>query len=203
MKTETYRLSVVFLTEVLGAQPSRDVATEHIAKRNGFVIPTDELDCLPDALERQTTVFHRDRNDSPCLVDYQLKGFLKEAGRRLNGKDGLPKNLRDKVGAFVFVTPRLLALHPPASANGNSIEALIDICERPLRAQTAQGPRIALVRSEMLPAGVSFTCGLTVIASEITEDVLRDLLDYGYYQGIGQWRNASHGQFRYDLVREE
>jgi len=79
----------------------------------------------------------------------------------------------------------------------------MEYCERPLRAQTAQGERVALARSEMLPAGTRFSCGLVLYPGEITEEILRQLLDYMFDMGIGQWRNAGYGGITYKLTREE
>lgn len=86
MKTTEYKLTVVTLTELLGTQSTKEIATSHIAKRSGFKLPEDEAECLPDALERGTTVFHRDRDGQPQLLAYQFKGFLKAAAEALNGK---------------------------------------------------------------------------------------------------------------------
>lgn len=198
MKTDTYKLKVIFLTPVLGSQPTRDVATEFLAKKNGFTtLPEDEIELLPDALERGTTVFHRLPDGSPCVMNYHLLGFLKEAGKVQNGRvTGGVKALRSKVSSNVFVSPRFLQLHVPEGGG-------VDYLERPLRAETAQGPRVALARSEQLPEGTWFTAGLEILQGEISEDVLRDLLDYGYFRGLGQWRNSgAYGTFRYELVKE-
>jgi hypothetical protein len=199
INAKNYSLTVTFLEPILGSQPSKDVASEFIAKRNGYELPQDEEDALPEALERGTTVFHRWQG-TPCLVDYQVKGFLKETGRVMVTRvtDGEKvKALRSKVDQFVFVEPRWLRLE---THNGD------EICynERPLRAQTAQGERVALARSEELPAGTSFKCHLTVLAPDIiTEDMLRSILDYGYYKGLGQWRGGGYGRFRYELEEEK
>ena len=200
MNVDTYKLKVIFLQPVLGSQPTKDIASEFLAHRSGFDIPEDELETLPDVLERGTTIFHRDaKTGEPLLYDYHLKGFLKEAGRVMNGKvTGKVKNLRSKVDSLVFVSPRRIPLMP---SNGNSHHDM-DYLERPLRAETARGPRVALARSEMLQEGTWFTCGLTVLPGEIDEEVLRDLLDYGFYKGLGQWRNGGWGSFRYELVEE-
>lgn len=198
MKTNTYKLKVIFETPCLGSQPTRDVATEFIAKKNGFEkLPEDEVELLPDALERGTTVFHRLPDGRMCLMNYHLLGFLKEAGKVQNGKvSGGVKNLRSKVSQGIFVSPRYLVLNVPDNHG-------IDYLERPLRAETAMGPRVALARSEMLPEGTWFTCGLEVMEGELSEDVLRDLLDYGWYRGLGQWRNSgAYGTFRYELIKE-
>jgi hypothetical protein len=202
MNLSTYKLDVVFLTPVLGSQPTRDIASEFIAKKAGFDsrlaggIPADELDTLPEVLERGTTVFHRAKDGSPLLWNYQVLGFLKEAARATNGRvAGNVRNLRSKVEQHVFVSPRIIPLKLPSGGE-------LDYLERPLRAEGAMGPRVALSRSEMLPEGTAFTCGITVFPGDITEAVLTDLLDYGMFKGIGQWRGGSYGQFRYTLTAE-
>jgi hypothetical protein len=200
MKLQTYGLKVEFMTPVLGSQPTRDVATSYLAAKHGFTIPEDEIETLPDALEQGTTVFHRGRvngGEGPVLFDYQMKGFLKHAGSTMNKQvEGGVANLRSKIANLVFVSPRMIPLIVPPGGE-------MDIIERPLRAQTAQGERVALARSEMLPEGTSFRCGMTVFPGPIIEEVLRELLDYGFYQGIGQWRGGGWGRFRYELVRED
>lgn len=203
LKTSTYKLKITLLTPMLGSQPTREIATEFIAGRAGIKLPEDEEKYLPDELERGTTVFHR-VNDQPALLNYQVLGFIKAAGQVLNGKVGRGrkdgegvKNLRSKLASAVFVQPRVIPLRLP---EGGEIEYL----ERPLRASTAQGERVALARSEMVPEGTTLELHLEVLDGEISEDVLRDLLDYGYYRGLGQWRGSgAYGTFRYELERED
>lgn len=198
MKERTYKARIEFIEPLLGSQPSGQVASEFIARRAGFEgLPEDEIETLPDALEKGTTVFHKDPAGNPCLFNYQVKGFLKNSGKVQNGQvDGGTKNLRSKVNDLIFITPRLIRIQIPA---GERIEFL----ERPLRAETAQGPRVALARSEMIPSGAWIEFGLTVLGEAISEQALRDLLDYGYFQGLGQWRNGGWGKFRYTLTPED
>lgn len=69
--------------------------------------------------------------------------------------------------------------------------------QRPLRAQTAQGERISLANSEMIPAGA--TCEFTVkCLLDDHEKTVREWLDYGCFSGMGQWRNASYGRFTWE-----
>jgi len=200
MKSSTFKLSVVFNSPILGSQSTKEITSEFIAGKAGLKLPADEEKSLPDELERGTTVFHRGApNDNVYLLfDYHLKGFLKEAAKVFNGKvAGGVKNLKSKVSSTVFVTPRRIALVLPKGCT------MHDYLERPLRAETAMGPRVALVRSEMLPEGTSFSCGIEILPGDITEEILRELLDYGYHQGLGQWRNGGWGTFRYTLVSED
>jgi len=207
----TYKVRVTFITPVLGSQPTRDIAAQYLAKKHGFELAEDEVESLPDALDAKTTAFHRVPTPSgwteydedgrvPGLFNYQVKGFLKHAGKVLNAQlksGGKPlRALRSKVGNLVFVDPRQIPLHVPADGE-------LDVMERPLRAQTARGERVAIARSEVLPEGTWFEAGLSVWPGQITQEVLEALLDYGMYQGIGQWRSGGWGQFRYELSLED
>lgn len=197
METKTYKLKVTFLVGPLGTQPQKDVATEYITSKAADPttgeLPADELETLPEALEKGTTAFHK-LNGQPIYYDYQVKGFLKDAGQVFNGLRNV-KNLRSKLDHLVFVEPRQIALNMPDGA-------AITFCERPLRAQTAQGPRTSLARSEELPAGTWFECRLVVYDGPISEPLLRDLLSYGARKGFGQWRNGGRGRFTFEMEAE-
>ena len=203
MKTIGFKLEVEFLTPVLGSQPAnKTLASEFIAKRKGLEsLPENQDELLPEAVEKGTTVFYRNPADEeqPAMLNYQVLGFLKASAQVQNGRvEGGVKALRSKVENNIFVSPRVIPLVLPA--NGE-----MDYLERPLRAETMQGPRVTLARSEMLPEGTRFQCGVEILAGgAVNEDVLRDLLDYGYYRGLGQWHNSgSYGTFRYTLTRED
>jgi hypothetical protein len=199
MKTDAYEVKIVFLTPVLGSQPSNpEIATEFIMKKSGMSArPEDEEQYLPDLIDKGTTIFYR-KDDGPAVMNYQILGFLKEAGKVQNGKvAGGVKNLRSKVGSQIFVSPRIIPLNLPEGGE-------MDYLERPLRADTPRGQIVSLARSEMLPEGTWFKCSLEILSGELTEEVLRDLLDYGYYRGLGQWRNSgAFGTFRYELRKQE
>jgi hypothetical protein len=203
METTTYNLTVNYITPLLGSQPTRQIASVHIAHRSGFELPEDEIETLPDALERGTTVFHKLDNGDPIYYDYYVRGMLKGAGDAFNGKINGIRALKSKIEKYVFVVPRVIPIQKPKGMEQQGWDDLTDYLERPIRAETAKGPRVALARSEMLPEGCWFRCGLEVFPCEITESVLRELLDYGYYNGISQWRGGGFGRFTYVLVKEE
>lgn len=196
MDITTYNLKVKFVTPVLGTQPQKEVATEYLSRDlpEGNGIPDDELETLPEKLEKGTTAFYK-LDGKPIYYDYQFKGFLKEAGMVFNGLRGV-KNLRSKIDNLVFVAPRRFELRTPSGC-------AIDYLERPLRAMTAQGPRVGLARSERLPEGTWFECRLEVYGGPISEPLLRDLLSYGERKGLGQWRNGGYGQFEFELEKVE
>jgi hypothetical protein len=199
MNLDAYKLKIYFLTPVLGSQPTTEVASEYLAKKAGLEFRPDDEALLDDVLERGTTVFHRLENGDPCLMNYHVLGFLKESGKVQNGKSNVGgiKNLRFKVGSQVFITPRQLPLVMPKGDG-------IDYLERPLRAETALGPRVLVARSEMAPEGSTVSCSLEVMHGEISQNVLLELLDYGFYRGLCQWRGSgAFGTFRYELSKDE
>ena len=73
-------------------------------------------------------------------------------------------------------------------------EGDIGLCERPLRASTPQGERVALAISEEIPAGATMEFTITCM-DEKDLKLVREWLDYGYYRGLGQWRNSGKGRF--------
>ena len=194
---KTYKLKVTFTEPILGTQPQQDIATEFIQSkaRDAGLEVADEQETLPEMLEKGTTVFHR-LDGYPIYYDYHVKGFLKASGKVQNGLCNV-RNLRSKVGDYVFVFPRRIALKLPDG------EHKPEFLERPLRAQTMQGERVALARSELLPVGTSFECELKVINEVMSEKLLRGLLDYGALCGMGQWRSGSYGRFFYELSEVE
>ena len=152
--------------------------------------------------EKGMTGFPRDDNGRPFIYDYQIKGFFKDACSMLNrvgGKDenGKKKKLNEssKLTAFkkiidgmIFVSPRQI----PIDFTGE-----VQLCQRPLRAQTMQGERVALAISEEVPAGASLTFDITVL-DESHLPAIREWLDYGALRGLGQWRNSGKGRFTWE-----
>lgn len=73
---------------------------------------------------------------------------------------------------------------------------------------TMQGPRVTVVRSDYVDAGTKFTARLILLdnysakekKAEITADVLREILSYGRFRGLGQFRNGSYGRFTFEMV---
>lgn len=205
MDEKIYSLKITTVEPILGTQPQKDIATIYVTgeyeKRpdkegipvNGAGLPADEVETLDEMLEKGTTSFHK-LDGKPILYDYHIKGFLKASAQVQNGARGV-KNLRSKFVNLVFVRPRRIMLNLPDGGEMSFIE-------RPISAMTAQGPRTALARSEALPAGTWLECKLVVLGSTISEPLLRDILYYGQYCGLGQWRGGSYGTFEYELNEE-
>lgn len=70
----------------------------------------------------------------------------------------------------------------------------IGTCQRPLRAATAQGERVTLAESESIPAGATLRFDVITFNDE-QADLVREWLNYGVFNGLGQWRNSGKGAF--------
>jgi hypothetical protein len=184
-----------------------NVAREFIASKSPDASTIeDEVAALgaDAAADKAMTVFPRDENGRPAFWDYQIKGFFKDACSmlgRIGGKTETGKkravNESGKLTAYkkvidglIFVSPRMI----PIDVNG-----AIGDCQRPLRAQTAQGERVSLVNSEEIPAGSECIIEVTCMDYNHMAAVL-EWLDYGKLRGIGQWRNSGKGRFTYQIL---
>jgi len=94
---------------------------------------------------------------------------------------------KQKIDGCIFVAPRFIPLMLPAGGE-------IGMCQRPLRAQTPQGERVSLVRSETVPEGTTLEYGLTILSKDLRPFV-KAWLNYGQFRGLGQWRNSGKGKF--------
>lgn len=193
---------ITFIEPLLGSLPSsKQVYADYIARKAPE--PDDEgrkeADMLPDAAQPKTTVFLRDEAGFCCLLDYQFLGFLKAAGNTLkalievgHGKKGI-KNLRNKLTQFLYVGPRIIHLN----------RAPDGIFERPLQAMTMRGPRICLASSEVINPDPELSFRVTIGLlphEEITWGVIEQLLEYGQFSGLGQFRGGGFGRFAFDAA---
>ena len=199
MEITTYKLKVTFTEDMLGTTPlNEEVYSDYIASKHpeGQAAGDKELETLEESTIRGKTGFHRDGDGSIVIMDYMLKGFFKESWQKCREHKGsVSKELKagkNKLTGHLFVGDRYIKV----SVKGDTYTL-----ERPLRAETAQGPRVALAASESVPAGSYFETTLEVLAPHlITEELLRELLDYGKYMGFGQWRSGGYGRFTYALT---
>jgi len=193
------KVRLTFTDEILGTSSGNpELHREFIAsKAPDAQKMEEEVAALGvDAVEEKSmTVFPRLADGTPFLYDYQIRGFFKEicgAMKAISGtKSSKIKAHKKKIDNTIFVEPREipLDLHGMKMAN----------CQRPLRASTAQGERIALANSEVCPEGTS--CEFEVLCM-VDEDaaMLREWLEYGKYKGIGQWRNSGKGRFTFEII---
>ena len=202
---ETIKVRITFQEKILGTSPANeDIYRDFIgSKAPDASTVEDEVEALGvDAVvEKGMTVFPKDENGSPLLWDYQVKGFFKDACAMLQraakaggggvGKESAKlKAYKKIIDGLIFPSPRQIVLHSPSG---------IGVCQRPLRAQTAQGERVALAMSEELPAGTWCDVEIALLSAEYIPAVF-EWLDYGALRGIGQWRNSGCGRFTYEVT---
>lgn len=91
----------------------------------------------------------------------------------------------------IIFAPREIALKLPEGRE-------CGVCERPLRAQTAQGERIALASSETVPAGTQIDFDVLLL-NATDEGLVGEWLDYGRLHRLLQWRNSGKGRFAWEI----
>ena len=202
MKKTHYRAT---LTEGMLATKPADAAVHetYIAAKREAGMPHDELDAEERALraveraEKGCTVFHRDADNDPCIWDYQIKGFLKEAVAALKRDPRSAcaklKNFKKVIDGSIFVAPRTIKLVLPDGGE-------IGTCQRPLRAQTMQGERVAIACSEEVPAGTEFEFDVLTLCPGL-DDVLDECWEYAKLRFMGAWRNSGKGTATIEEVK--
>jgi hypothetical protein len=193
MEHKNYLVKIELIEDLLGTVPKDKevyatyIATKAPAPANG----EEETATVQEVEERGWTGFHHD-DEGPFLYDYVVKGFLSESASAMKTWGQL-KQLKDKFKRYVFVFPRRVRLPKIADTP----------LERPLRAMTALGPRVTVVRSDVVKAGAVLEFNVRVLdASGITENCLKEVLEYGELLGLGQWRTGSWGRFKVKELTE-
>lgn len=198
---KTIEAKLTFTEEVLGTSPNdEDIYRNFIGSKAPDAQTVEEEVAAMGAdavVEKGMTVFARDEDGKPCLYDYHIKGHFKDACSMLKKATGsLSKDIKahkKMIDGLIFVNPRLIPLEIP---DGKTM----GVCQRPLRAQTAQGERVALAMSESVPAGTTCTIEITCLTDDDIKYV-REWLDYGAWRGIGQWRNSGCGRYTWEEIR--
>jgi len=205
METRTYRLKGI--TPILGGLPaSKAVYTQYVASKAPNPHDDDEIiENLREIEEKGVTVFARDRREHLCILGRHMKGYMKEALLALKAQYDIG-SLKNKVDTLFFVDPLFI----PFKRGGNPIIDEDEMLERPLRADTPMGPRVALQSSEMIldPWEVEFEVTLfpnkgSTSKKNLCWEAIELAFDYGAYHGIGQWRNGDYGKFIWERIDEE
>ncbi len=195
------KIRLTLTEEMLGTKAANpDVFADFIASKHPSGTPQrDELDQPENKEEAGTTIFHS-LEGFKGIYDYQVKGFFKDACGAMNRFDKEFRNGLEKLAAYkskidgcIFVFPRFIKFDP--QPNGKLL-----VCERPLRAETAQGPRVTVARSEIVPAGTTLLFDVKVLSKELSPHVI-EWLNYGALKGMGQWRNSGKGRFTWEEMK--
>jgi len=207
MRYRDYAVVIETMERILGSSPGDpEIYRKYIANSpsdpdRGAGSPEreeEEVNSLPQVEEKGLTVFPRDGSGCLHMWDFQVKGYLKEAGNIL--KDQLRiRGLRDKVDNYVYVFPRRILFQ----RDGQLLTQPDGVFARPLRAMTMQGPRVSIAISEYVEPPIRLEFGIRLLEhKELNETVLQEILEFGQLKGLGQWRNGSWGRFRVLDFRE-
>lgn len=210
-----YRVEVTFTEPLLGTAPLdpavysnyildtlrddelRSVSPgARLTRTNGVLQPVQEEGAAVEQETKGRTGFHKLDDGAPILYDYVWKGYFKDACSMLNrvegSRSGKIKAYKKIIDGLVFIFPRQIPL---------VLAGDLSVLERPLRAQTAQGERVALAASEMAPTGTRASFTIDVLDDKtVPAELLKEWFDYGKYRGLGGWRNASWGRYTYTLA---
>lgn len=192
------KVKLTLTEEILGTLPgNKELYETYIsskAPKKELVDEENETFDPDEMIDKAMTGFPRDDNGLPFIYDYQILGFFKAAARAMAPiKGSVTKGKKayiKEIDTRIKVEPRKIPIQ---------FKGFMGVCQRPLRAQTPQGERVALAISETCPAGA--TLDLTIkLLDESTEDLVKEWLDYGELHGLGQWRNAGKGSFTWKEV---
>ena len=202
--TETLKVRITFFEEALGMSPAdKEIYSKFIASKAPDALSREEeVEAIgADAVEvKEMTIFPRTKDGELFFWDYQIKGFLKDACgmlRKMSGSEcSKVKAYKKEIDGLIFPHPRNIIIHLPEGEE-------IGNCQRPLRASTPQGERIALANSETIPAGSWFEVEFKMLNAKASKDMIIECLEYGELRGMAQWRNSGKGRFTYEIIEDE
>lgn len=215
-----HSVTLNFIRTVLGSAPANeDLRTQYITAKmmsgktgmSGDValekvkgeienLKKDEAyqEKIKDLGDKALTVFYRNNEGLPSISNIQIRGFFKDAFAFVAKEQKLFTKKSGEIyvqDAFYrdWIGDRIQFIEEYLPIKGN-----IEIFSRPLRCETMQGPRVAISSSESIktPGPITFTL---VTTNDVTEDMVKSILDRGMFRGIGQWANAQYGTFTYTL----
>lgn len=206
MKETTLTIDITFTEPLLAtASGNHEIHEEFIASRAAEQSKTDEeVSTVPvsEQIEKSSTVFMRDEKGI-FTYDYTWKGHIKETVGHLCELGEFKKltkwTFKRAIDGSVFVMPRRVYL----TRDGVILQKPDGTIQRPLRATTMQGDRVALARSEFVSAGTIQKITVRILEStntkstwsEINADLIRTVFGMGDIKGTGQWRGGSFGRY--------
>lgn len=204
---KTMRVKLTFLEPVLGSSPNNEeIYTEFIGSKSPDAMTLkEEVEALGDDVvaEKGTTVFPRDDDGTPLFWNYQIEGFFKGTAGFLRT---VPGTLSSKVKAYkknidgrIFVEGDISDTNKTGRKIRINDAFPMDLYQRPLRASTPQGERVSLACSERIPEGANCEFNITCLVDDDME-MVKEWLDFGRRNGLGQFRNSGMGRFRWEEI---
>lgn len=217
------RVKVTFVEECLGLDSGdKDIQSKFISSkipdgpdRSERIAMEIAATSVEDVVDNQKTIFPKDINGVPLWHSHQWGGYFKDACGALSkckGSKGFEGAISSNLKAYKKVINGNIffrSIERVTLKNGATSDEYFPIilpeggefgrCERPLRADTPQGNRVALAASETIPAG-STSEFYIYIADPQYLDYVYEWLDYGIMRGTGQWRNSGKGRFTYEVT---
>lgn len=193
--------------EALGtSSSSKELHKEYIASKAPDARSTEEEVAalgVEAVDEKGRTVSPRmavgDDDDVPFVYDYQLKGFFKDAAKMLKKVSGSEcskvRAYKQAIDGLIFIDQRKI----PWMAEDGTPAHVGPTCERPLRASTPMGERIAISSSETVPAGSHLDFGIILLDKTLLP-MVKECLTYGRLRGLCQWRNSGKGTFTWEAT---
>lgn len=202
---KTLRVELTTVGDLLGtASANKDLHGTYIASKAPDA-PSKEEEIAAigreEMIERAMTVFPRDEDGNPIMWSYQIRGFFKSACQAMKAVE---KSHSSKLKAYKKEIDLRILVYADANDKSNRMipilfDGEIGECQRPLRAATPQGERVSIAHSEMIPAGAKLRFDIVMLVDEDV-DLVREWLDYGIYNGLGQWRNSGCGAFTWEEI---
>jgi hypothetical protein len=209
----TLKVRVTFTEDLLATSSGNpEVHAEFQASRSKDAAKMEEeIATLPaeEVTEKASTVFHKD-DKGLFLWDYQWRGHFKEVIGHLCELGEFSKlskwTYKRACDGAIFVSARRIYL----MRDGQHIKQPDGTLQRPLRATTLQGDRVALARSEYCKAGTQCEFEVSIFESadkkspwyEINLDLIKSCMDLGVMKGTGQWRSGGYGRYTYEVIDE-
>ena len=187
--------------DILGSAPGDTKVFETFMAKNAPDAPTREEEIMALGLdtvsEKAKTVFFKLEDGTPYYWDYNIRGGFKDScgllARMPGSESSKLKAYKKVIDGLIFIKERAIKIQ----YNG-----FMEDCQRPLRGETAQGPRVALANSESIPAPAVIEFTIQLFDPKL-EKVVLEWLDYGVYRGLGQWRNSGKGRFTYEVLPDD
>ena len=220
IQTEELVVKLKFISDILGTAPSQELLKRDFFKLKETMalmeaekrkvetgnlsveaFTEEEYEVAMEGSEEIPRMTHFRKDGFIYIPNFMIKGYFKSAAQALKDQIGL-RAFKSKIDRYLFVFPNKIRFY----RGGEPIKEPDDVFVRPLRASTPKGERVSLVASERIaadeknPVETDKVSILLIRNKEIDLDMVEELLNYGYYYGVSQFRNGGFGRFTYEVV---